>query len=845
MTEAGGVSNATPGTPTATGTLTSTDVDGTNNLFTATSAGTESTGGYGTYVMTSAGVWTYTLDNNNATVQALAAAATLTDTFTVTTADGTAQVVTINITGSNDAPTLSATTTTVNYANTANAQTLFTAATASAVDTGQTITGLTFTVSGLDGTSNEKITVDGTEFSLTNATSGSTTANNVGYSVAVTGSNATVTLTHAGLSATQSKTLVEGLAYRYAAAGGMTGNHVITLTQVTDSGSDNNVTTLNLASTLNDTTAPSAQFDLVQSVLNNNAGLTYNFSTGSFYRLDSVEKFWEAANTTAANSKLFGFDGHLVHVNSAIEQTAIVNALMGSWIGGSDTGTEGTWQWYYGANAGATFSINATAEAGAYVSWPSGEPNNIGFEGEDYAETTALWNDIGNQTRPYSIEWEGSKVLNTQTYANTSAIAVKSTEAGTAYLVNAAHTVNSVADINALMNGALWNSKTLISTPNTVLSSEDFAAGTPTGWGNTSATDLGGALGRILGSFGRTDEVSKTYNFGAVLAGQTVNIDFDMIEMDTWDGELFKVSINGEESSVQSYFTGALGINDGGIDLGNRGYVHHYTVQATLDSNGQVTLGFGAALNEEIDNESWGIDNVVITKVSNSTLLELTGLADGTYKLYTADSEGNLSAAAANTITVDTPPTVIDLGSSGKLIAPVQVEGKWYYYWDLSGDGTSGNTGTLNGGLDYVNHDTLDGIFKYDINGTLNPNAGTDTTETYRYATINGVQVALPTYGAGVDGSGKATPIGVNKAGTAVSNNTTDNPTYNDLLAIWDAYNGSGTSTGDRGVPAGWQAGGYWSATPSASGHALVGLNNGFVNGIADGNNLYVALQVL
>jgi hypothetical protein len=34
------------------------------------------------------------------------------------------------------------------------------------------------------------------------------------------------------------------------------------------------------------------------------------------------------------------------------------------------------------------------------------------------------------------------------------------------------------------------------------------------------------------------------------------------------------------------------------------------------------------------------------------------GLADGTYKLYTADAAGNLSAASSNTFTVDsTPPT--------------------------------------------------------------------------------------------------------------------------------------------------------------------------------------------
>ncbi|CAN1497043.1 VCBS repeat [Burkholderiaceae bacterium] len=106
--EAGGVANAIAGTPTATGTLTSIDVDGVNNAFTAVTTSTTSTSGYGAFTMTAAGVWTYTLDNSNTTVQALAASATLTDTFTVTAADGTAKVVTVTITGANDAPVVAA-----------------------------------------------------------------------------------------------------------------------------------------------------------------------------------------------------------------------------------------------------------------------------------------------------------------------------------------------------------------------------------------------------------------------------------------------------------------------------------------------------------------------------------------------------------------------------------------------------------------------------------------------------------------------------------------------------------------------------------------------------------------
>ncbi|MCL9689162.1 VCBS domain-containing protein [Legionella sp. EUR-108] len=103
VVEAGGVNNAVVGTPTASGTLTDTDVDNAANTFTAVSTATSSVNGYGTYTMTSGGVWTYTLNNSNAAVQALNAGNTLTDSFTVSTIDGTTKVVTLVINGTNDA----------------------------------------------------------------------------------------------------------------------------------------------------------------------------------------------------------------------------------------------------------------------------------------------------------------------------------------------------------------------------------------------------------------------------------------------------------------------------------------------------------------------------------------------------------------------------------------------------------------------------------------------------------------------------------------------------------------------------------------------------------------------
>ena len=111
VVEAGGVANGTPGTPTATGDLNSTDVDNPNDAWTAVGTPIASASGFGSYTLTAAGVWIYTLDNSNAAVQALNVGQTLTDTFTATTVDGTAQVVTITINGANDAAVITGTAT--------------------------------------------------------------------------------------------------------------------------------------------------------------------------------------------------------------------------------------------------------------------------------------------------------------------------------------------------------------------------------------------------------------------------------------------------------------------------------------------------------------------------------------------------------------------------------------------------------------------------------------------------------------------------------------------------------------------------------------------------------------
>ncbi len=92
-----------PGKP-ATGSLTANDVDANESGFTAVTDGA-SARGYGTFSITDQGVWTFNVKNDNATVDALASKATLTDSFTVTSIDGTSQVVSVTIRGATDAKT--------------------------------------------------------------------------------------------------------------------------------------------------------------------------------------------------------------------------------------------------------------------------------------------------------------------------------------------------------------------------------------------------------------------------------------------------------------------------------------------------------------------------------------------------------------------------------------------------------------------------------------------------------------------------------------------------------------------------------------------------------------------
>ena len=171
-------------------------------------------------------------------------------------------------------------------------------------------------------------------------------------------------------------------------------------------------------------------------------------------------------------------------------------------------------------------------------------------------------------------------------------------------------------------------------TPTPGAITEDFNAGA-SGWTNNQ-TDSGAGNG-YLGRLG-TALVEKS--FALPSGATTATISFDFLEIDSWDGESFFVTVNGREINLGAFGwtadEGATSFNAGGgitvskgaaVKLSGYGNetdfwafndsAHRFTL--TVANPGEtLTLGFRSTLNQELNDESFGIDNLSITTDSTA-----------------------------------------------------------------------------------------------------------------------------------------------------------------------------------------------------------------------------------
>ena len=79
------------------------------------------------------------------------------------------------------------------------------------------------------------------------------------------------------------------------------------------------------------------------------------------------------------------------------------------------------------------------------------------------------------------------------------------------------------------------------------------------------------------------------------------------------------------------------------------------------------------------------------------------------------------------------------------------------------------------------------------------------------------------------------------------SSSTPDsNLIYDDLLAVWDAFNGTGSGQNDQGTPTGWNADlAYWTANAASGPNHYVANMHGLVDINAHSSQNFVIFQVL
>ncbi|MCK0070732.1 beta strand repeat-containing protein, partial [Kordiimonas laminariae] len=329
------------------------------------------------------------------------AAATI--TVTANDGDGSGNVnlgtVNVNITGVNDAPTLTATGGNPTFVEGGAAQDLFNTVSASTIESGDTFTSMTLTVTNVSDGANEILSFDGSDVALTNGTMVTTATNGLSVSVSVTGSTATVSFSGGTLTSAQFQTLVDALTYRNTSDDPTSaGNRVVTITDISDSGGTANSgvdsATPNLASTVTVTPVNSAPaitgVDSESSTVISGDGAT------------NVALFDDAAITDADSSD---FNGGFITI---AQNTGTTN---GNWSVDGTTVTSG---------GDATLSAGETIQVNG-VTVGTVDVTDDGQGGNDFTInfTTASADPSSISTLLQNLLYEGPSVVDARTFTLT------------------------------------------------------------------------------------------------------------------------------------------------------------------------------------------------------------------------------------------------------------------------------------------------------------------------------------------------------------------------------------------------------------------------------------------
>ncbi|WP_170116023.1 Ig-like domain-containing protein [Brenneria roseae] len=260
----------------------------------------------------------------------------LTRTVSVTLNDGdgatTAATVSVSVVAVNDAPVVVATGNSPTYTENGSAVDLFSGVSVSTVESGQTVTQFTLTVSNLTDGSSEILMVDGTSLILTNGNSGTTAANGMDYSISVIDGTATVTLSKSGgVSTSAAASMIDGMAYQNSSDNPTAANRVVTLTSITDNGgaSNDGVDTASLA--ISSVVAVIAVNDAptitLPAVINVNEDVTTPITGISFADVDSGNASVSVAFSVESGSLAAASGSGVIVAGSGTGQLTLVGSI--------------------------------------------------------------------------------------------------------------------------------------------------------------------------------------------------------------------------------------------------------------------------------------------------------------------------------------------------------------------------------------------------------------------------------------------------------------------------------------------------------------------------------------
>ncbi|GMQ49586.1 tandem-95 repeat protein [Vibrio sp. 10N] len=264
----------------------------------------------------------------------------ISETGSVNTVANTTISSTISVTGVDDEPIVSANGLSPTYTEGAATSYVYSSASVNTVESSQTITGATFTISGVQDGSEEALVVDATEITLVQGTSGTTPTNLIDYSVSVSGNVATVVLSNVTGTAQLAQQLLNYIGYIHKGQDPTEGNRVVTLTEVTDSGSnsgdnDNLNDTLAIASTVSVSAvddAPTLSASALNQTFTENGSAVSVFSSAAIDTVEASQLIesitWQVTGVANSGSEYLVIDGSEVSLADRVSGTTSTNSFV-------------------------------------------------------------------------------------------------------------------------------------------------------------------------------------------------------------------------------------------------------------------------------------------------------------------------------------------------------------------------------------------------------------------------------------------------------------------------------------------------------------------------------------